>query len=68
MTGFPLRNHLQMVKLYPEGEAEARFKISGVRRIYAGGRHGCGECLPWRLYAGVQLAELTNARLKFRDK
>jgi transcriptional regulator with XRE-family HTH domain len=24
----------QMVKLYPEGNAEARFKISGVRRIY----------------------------------
>lgn len=24
----------QMVKLYPEGEAEARFKINGVRRIY----------------------------------
>jgi len=23
-----------MVKLYPEGEAEARFKISGVRKIY----------------------------------
>ena len=24
----------QMVKLYPEGEAEARFKISGVRKIF----------------------------------
>ena len=24
----------QMVKLYPEGNAEARFKISGVRKIY----------------------------------
>ncbi len=24
----------QMVKLYPEGNAEARFKVSGVRRIY----------------------------------
>ena len=24
----------QMVKLYPEGEAEARFKINGVRKIY----------------------------------
>ncbi len=24
-----------MVKLYPEGEAEARFKISGVRKIYS---------------------------------
>ncbi len=24
----------QMVKLYPEGEAEARFRINGVRRIY----------------------------------
>ena len=23
-----------MVKLYPEGEAEARFKISGVEKIY----------------------------------
>ena len=28
-------DRLQMVKLYPEGNAEARFKISGVRRIYA---------------------------------
>ena len=27
-------DRLQMVKLYPEGEAEARFKISGVRKIY----------------------------------
>ena len=25
---------MQMVKLYPEGSAEARFKIRGVRRIY----------------------------------
>ena len=25
---------IQMVKLYPEGSAEARFKISGVRRIF----------------------------------
>ena len=25
---------IQMVKLYPEGNAEARFKISGVRRIF----------------------------------
>ena len=27
-------NDMQMVKLYPEGSAEARFKISGVRRIF----------------------------------
>ena len=27
-------DRLQMVKLYPEGETEARFKISGVRKIY----------------------------------
>ena len=26
---------LQLVKLYPEGSAQARFKIAGVRRIYA---------------------------------
>ena len=25
---------MQLVKLYPEGNAEARFKISGVRKIY----------------------------------
>lgn len=25
---------IQMVKLYPEGDAEARFKINGVRKIY----------------------------------
>lgn len=28
-------DRLQMVKLYPEGEAEARFNISGVRKIYS---------------------------------
>lgn len=27
-------DRLQMVKLYPEGNAEARFKINGVRRIF----------------------------------
>ena len=27
-------DRIQMVKLYPEGNAEARFKISGVRRIF----------------------------------
>lgn len=27
-------DRLQMVKLYPEGEAETRFKINGVRKIY----------------------------------
>jgi len=27
-------DRLQMVKLYPEGAPEARFKISGVRKIY----------------------------------
>lgn len=28
-------DRLQMIKLYPEGAAEARFKISGVKMIYA---------------------------------
>lgn len=27
-------DRMQMVKLYPEGEAQARFKINGVKRIY----------------------------------
>lgn len=27
-------DRMQMVKLYPEGNAEARFKINGVRRVY----------------------------------
>ena len=27
-------DNMQMVKLYPEGNAEARFKIRGVRRIF----------------------------------
>ena len=27
-------DQMQMVKLYPEGNAEARFKIRGVRRIF----------------------------------
>ena len=27
-------DRIQMVKLYPEGNAEARFKINGVRKIY----------------------------------
>jgi len=27
-------DRIQMVKLYPEGNAQARFKISGVRKIY----------------------------------
>ena len=27
-------NRMQMVKLYPEGSAEARFKISGVKKIF----------------------------------
>ena len=27
-------DNIQMVKLYPEGNAEARFKISGVKKIY----------------------------------
>ena len=34
-------NRVQFIKLYPEGNAEARFKISGVKRIYAYcNRHG----------------------------
>ena len=31
---------IQMVKLYPEGEAQARFKISGVKKIYYCNRDG----------------------------
>ena len=27
-------DRMQMIKLYPEGNAEARFKVSGVQRIY----------------------------------
>ena len=27
-------DRMQMVKLYPEGDAQARFKINGVKRIY----------------------------------
>lgn len=27
-------DRIQMVKLYPEGNAQARFKINGVRKIY----------------------------------
>ena len=27
-------DRMQMVKLYPEGEAQARFKINGVKKIY----------------------------------
>ncbi len=34
-------SRVQFVKLYPEGNAEARFKINGVRKIYAYcNRHG----------------------------
>ena len=37
-------NGVQLVKLYAEGNAEARFKINGVRRIYAYcNRHGFFE-------------------------
>jgi len=35
---------VQITKLYPEEEAQARFKINGVRRLYAGcNRHGLFE-------------------------
>lgn len=27
-------DRVQMVKLYPEGNAEARFKINGIKRLY----------------------------------
>ena len=34
-----------MIKLYPEGNAEARFKIDRVRTIYAYcNRHGLMKC------------------------
>lgn len=37
----------QFVKLYPEGSAEARFKISGVRRLYACcNQHGLFQTRP----------------------
>ena len=37
-------DNMQMVKLYPEGDAEARFKISRVRKLYAYcNRHGLFE-------------------------
>ncbi len=37
-------NGVQLVKLYPEGDAQARFKISRVRKIYAYcNRHGLFE-------------------------
>ena len=39
-----LDNGVQLVKLYPEGNAEARFKISRVRKLYAYcNRHGLFE-------------------------
>ena len=35
----------QFVKLYPEGNAEARFKIRGVKKLYAYcNRHGLFQC------------------------
>ena len=35
---------VQLIKLYPEGEAQARFKISRVRKLYAYcNRHGLFE-------------------------
>ena len=38
-------DRLQMVKLYPEGNAEARFKISGVRKIcFYCNRDGLFQC------------------------
>ena len=37
---------IQLVKLYPEGNAEARFKINGVRKVYAYcNRHGLYEIM-----------------------
>ena len=36
---------IQFVKLYPEGNAEARFKINGVKTLYAYcNRHGLFQC------------------------
>ena len=36
---------IQFVKLYPEGNAEARFKINGVKTMYAYcNRHGLFQC------------------------
>ena len=35
---------VQLAKLYPEGPAQARFRIDGVRRVYACcNRHGLFE-------------------------
>ncbi len=37
---------IQLVKLYPEGNAEARFKIHGVQRVYAYcNHHGLFQCI-----------------------
>ena len=37
-------DRVQLVKLYPEGNAQARFKISRVRKLYAYcNRHGLFE-------------------------
>ena len=38
---------MQFIKLYPEGSAEARFKISRVLKIYAYcNRHGLFQAAP----------------------
>ncbi|MBQ2678856.1 MAG: helix-turn-helix domain-containing protein [Firmicutes bacterium] len=40
-------NGVQFVKLYPEGDAEARFKISRVRKLFAYcNRHGLFQAIP----------------------
>ena len=42
-------NGIQFIKLYPEGAAEARFKISRVKKIYAYcNRHGLFQTVPVR--------------------
>lgn len=43
---------LQMIKLYPEGNAEGRFKVNGVKRIYFYcNRDGlfCADVMAWRM-------------------
>ncbi len=42
---------IQFAKLYPEGNAEARFKINRVKRLYAYcNKHGLFQCDPRRSY------------------
>ena len=51
---------IQFVKLYPEGNAEARFKISCVKTLYAYcNRHGLFQCRVGRNKRGAQRTALS---------